>query len=117
MPVAVRRGTAQVFTQSMLHSAWPNTDTEPRKGFIIAWAAAEVPVGFVQNRCDGLRHLFPLMRASVAKWRPGREYIVPAADEFKHFVTGYEPAWPETFIDAEEAESTGDPQVVQQPKL
>ena len=27
MPVAVKRGTAQIFTQSMLHSAWPNTDT------------------------------------------------------------------------------------------
>jgi hypothetical protein len=106
MPVAVRRGTAQVFTQSMLHSAWPNTDTEPRKGFIIAWAAAEVPVGFVQNRCDGLRNLFALMRGSAAKWNPGREYIVPAADEFKHFVTGYDPAWPETFIGAAEADST-----------
>lgn len=48
VPVEVRRGTAQVFTQSMLHSAWPNTDTQPRKGFIIAWAAADVPIGFVQ---------------------------------------------------------------------
>ena len=52
--VAVKRGTVQVFTQSMLHSAWPNTDTEPRKGFILAWSAAEVSVGFVQNRCDGV---------------------------------------------------------------
>lgn len=117
VPVAVRRGTVQVFTQSMLHSAWPNTDTEPRKGFILAWAAAEVPIGFVQNRCDGLRHLFPLVRASVAKWMPGRERIVPAADEFKHFVTGYDPAWPETFIGAAEAESTSESQVRQQSKL
>ena len=126
-PVAVRRGTAQVFTQSMLHSvrvplappssrllpgpfshpcpptqAWPNSDTEPRKGFIIAFSAAEVPVGFVWNRCEGLRHLFPLVRESAENWCPGREHIVPAAGEFKHFVTGPnhgDPLWPETFIE------------------
>ena len=78
--------------------AWPNSDTEPRKGFIIAFSAAEVPVGFVWNRCEGLRHLFPLVRESAEKFCPGREHIVPAAGEFKHFVTGPshgDPLWPE----------------------
>lgn len=39
VPVAVPRGTAQVFTQSMLHTAWHNSTSEPRKGFIISWSA------------------------------------------------------------------------------
>ena len=45
-PVAVKRGTAQVFTQAMLHSAWHNSTTEPRKGFTISWSALGVPIGF-----------------------------------------------------------------------
>jgi hypothetical protein len=55
------------------------------------------------------------MRSAVEKWQPGREHIVPAGEgefKFKHFVTGYDPAWPETFIDAcsettEEAAAAG----------
>jgi hypothetical protein len=39
LPVAVPRGTAQIFTQSMLHTAWHNSTSEPRKGFIISWSA------------------------------------------------------------------------------
>ena len=39
MPVAVSRGTAQIFTQAMLHTAWHNSTSEPRKGFIISWCA------------------------------------------------------------------------------
>jgi hypothetical protein len=82
----------------MLHSAWPNSDDKPRKGFISAWAAADVPIGFVRNRCEGLRHLLPMVRESVARWQPGREHIVPATEDFIHFVSDYEPAWEETFV-------------------
>jgi hypothetical protein len=63
-------------TQSMLHSSWRNTDSEARKGFIMSWMAAEVPCGFVQGRCEGLRSLFPKLRAAVARLQPGREHIV-----------------------------------------
>ena len=40
--VVVTRGTAQIFTQSMLHAGWHNSTDTGRKGFIIGWAAAEV---------------------------------------------------------------------------
>jgi ectoine hydroxylase-related dioxygenase (phytanoyl-CoA dioxygenase family) len=52
MPVVVKRGTAQIFTQSMLHSGWHNSTEIARKGFIIGWAAADVPVGFVRGASD-----------------------------------------------------------------
>ena len=83
----------------MLHSSWHNSDTQARKGFILSWMAAEVPCGFVEGRCEGLRSLFPKLRASVAKWQPGREHVVYSAEECNHFVTEYDPAWEETFIE------------------
>ena len=98
MPVAVPRGTVQIFTQSMLHSGWNNSDTQPRKGFILSWMAADVPCGFVKGRCDGLRAMFPPLRRAVARWQPGREHVVYAEHEFNHFVSDYDPAWPESFL-------------------
>ena len=50
-------------TQSMLHSQWHNSDTEPRKGFILSWMAADVPCGFTEGRLAGLRSMFPKLRA------------------------------------------------------
>ena len=124
-PVAVKRGTAQIFTQSMLHAGecndtvsclppsrsasntallstgWHNSTDIGRKGFIIGWAAAEVPVGFVKGRRDGLFELFPPLRKNIAAFRPGREHIVPDRDEHIHFVTEYDPSWPETWIDGQ----------------
>lgn len=103
-PVVVRRGTAQVFTQAMLHSSWHNSDTVPRKGFILSWAAAGVPVGFVANRLKGLRTLFPVVRQAARRLQPGREHIVPTEEEFCHFETGYESRWEETFVPGKTAE-------------
>jgi len=103
-PVVVRRGTAQVFTQSMLHSAWHNADSVSRKGFILSWSAAGVPVGFVENRLKGIRTLFPVLREAVSRLQPGREHIVPTEEEFCHFETGYEPRWEETFVPGKTAE-------------
>ena len=82
----------------MLHAGWHNsTDTE-RKGFIIGWAAAEVPVGFVKGRRDGLFELFPPLRRNIAAFRPGREHIVPDLAEHIHFVSEYDPGWEETYL-------------------
>jgi hypothetical protein len=97
--VAVRRGTAQIFTQSMLHAGWHNSTDTSRKGFIIGWAAAELPVGFVRARRDGLFSLFPPLRAAIARRHPGREHIVPEAAEHIHFVSEYDPSWPETWLE------------------
>ena len=58
MPVAVPAGTAQIFTQSLLHTAWHNSTPEPRKGFIISWCAAEVGIGFEKGRVEGMRENF-----------------------------------------------------------
>ena len=58
MPVAVPAGTAQIFTQSLLHTAWHNSTPEPRKGFIISWCAAEVGIGFERGRVEGMRENF-----------------------------------------------------------
>jgi hypothetical protein len=88
VPVAVPRGTAQIFTQSMLHSAWHNSDTRSRKGFILSWMAADVPCGFVERRCAGLRAMFPPLRRAVARLQPGREHIIYSDAEFNHFVRG-----------------------------
>jgi hypothetical protein len=38
------------------------------------------------------------VRESVARWQPGREPLVPATEDFIHFVSDYEPAWEETFV-------------------
>ena len=46
MPVAVPRGTAQIFTQSLLHSPWVNSDTEPRKAFVVSWLPRALPIGW-----------------------------------------------------------------------
>ena len=82
---------AQVFTQSMLHSSWRNTDVRARKGFIISWMAKDVPCGFTSDRCEGLRAHFPRLAKSLKAWQPGREHIVPTEEEFIHFHSNYEP--------------------------
>ena len=61
-----KRGQSQVFTQSMLHSSWRNTDSRPRKGFIISWAAKDVPIGFTSDRCEGLREHFPRLQVQFS---------------------------------------------------
>ena len=90
-PVVAKRGQAQVFTQSMLHSSWRNTDVRARKGFIISWMAKDVPCGFTSDRCEGLRKHFPRLAKSLKAWQPGREHIVPTEEEFIHFHSNYEP--------------------------
>lgn len=35
----------------------------------------------------------------VARLHPGREHIVYSEDELNHFVSEYDPAWEETFIE------------------
>ncbi len=65
----------------------------------MSWMAAEVPCGFVEGRRDSLRSLFPRLREMVARLHPGREHIVYSEDEFNHFVSEYDPAWEETFIE------------------
>jgi len=60
MPVAVPRGTAQIFTQSLLHSPWVNSDTEPRKAFVVSWLPRAVPIGWdSHSQLDALRDQFP----------------------------------------------------------
>ena len=41
---------------------------------------------------------FPRLRSSIARFQPGREHLVPSEEEFMHFSSDYDPAWPETFI-------------------
>ena len=65
----------------------------------MSWMSAEVPCGFVKGRCEGLRKMFPMLRSSIARLHPGREHIVYSEDEFNHFVSEYDPAWEETFIE------------------
>ena len=99
IPVAVPRGTAQIFTQSMLHSQWINSDTAPRKGFVVSWLPRDVPIGWdSHSQLDALRDQFPRLKKNMAEIRPGREHIIPTVAELNHFVSTYEELWPETFL-------------------
>ena len=99
IPVAVPRGTAQIFTQSMLHSQWINSDTAPRKGFVVSWLPRDVPIGWdSHSQLDALRDQFPRLKKNMAEIRPGRERIIPTVAELNHFVSTYEELWPETFL-------------------
>ena len=99
MPVAVPRGTAQIFTQSLLHSPWVNSDTEPRKAFVVSWLPRAVPIGWdSHSQLDALRDQFPRLKKHMADIRLGREHIIPTKAELNHFVSTYEELWPETFL-------------------
>lgn len=99
MPVAVPAGTAQIFTQSMLHASWENSSSATRKGFVICWCDATVPLGWdTASQRDRLLAALPGLRASVAKLRPGREHIVSTPEQFRHRVSLYEPRWGNTFL-------------------
>ena len=52
------------------------------KGFIISWSALGVPIGFEAGRTAGLKKTFSRLRPAVARICPGREHIVPSAEEF-----------------------------------
>jgi len=108
MPVAVSRGTVQIFTQSMLHSAWHNSTDEPRKGFIISWSAASVGIGFESGRTEALRESFEKLHTNMAAVVPGREHIVPIGEKFLHFGSDYDPPWPECFIPGKTVEDRGE---------
>ena len=99
MPVAVPGNTAQIFTQSMLHSSWHNSDSRTRKGFVISWCDNSVGIGWdtVAQR-DTLRDAFPRLRSRIAEWHPGREHIIIPQEQFKHRVSLYDPHWQNTFI-------------------
>lgn len=99
VPVAVPGNTAQIFTQSMLHSSWHNSDTRTRKGFVISWCDNDVAIGWdTAGQRDRLRDALPRLRKSIARWCPGREHIALAPDQFKHVVSLYEPHWTNTFL-------------------
>jgi hypothetical protein len=55
------------------------------------------------GRRDGLFTLFPPLRKAIARRRPGREHIVPdeQSGEHIHFVSEYDPSWPETWREGE----------------
>eukprot|EP01051_Picozoa_sp_SAG22_P001392 SAG22_NODE_54_length_23787_cov_12.917511_5_plen_355_part_00 len=96
MPVAVPANTAQIFTQSMLHSSWENTDTVSRKAFVISWCDTTVPIGWDSvAQLDTRREMYPKLRASIARLQPGREHVV---QDQNHFVSSYEPHWETTFL-------------------
>lgn len=110
MAVAVPANTAQIFTQSMLHSSWHNSDTQPRKGFVISWCDNSVPIGWdTAGQRDQLRDALPRLRRSIAKWKPGREHIALARQQIKHVVSLYEPHWENTFIPGKTAADTPPP--------
>lgn len=95
-PVAAtaRRGQILILCSSMLHSAWQNEDSVPRKAMGTAWVAKGVPCGLPKNQRDGLMEFFPELRRRL---RPERAHIAP--DRFDWlFESGYEPKWPETFL-------------------
>ena len=99
MPVVVPAGTAQIFTQSMLHSSWANTSSATRKAFVISWCDATVPMAWDSaSQRDRLWEVFPRLRASIANFCPGREHIVSTPSQFRHRVSLYEPRWENTFL-------------------
>ena len=74
VPLLAQRGQCTVMTTALLHSAWLNCDTQPRKGMHFAWTAGGVPVGLPQNQDEDGRVIYPILRQRL---RPERRHIVP----------------------------------------
>eukprot|EP01052_Picozoa_sp_SAG31_P053038 SAG31_NODE_13397_length_872_cov_1.138422_1_plen_105_part_00 len=75
----------------------------------ISWSALGVPIGFERGRTDNLRKTFSKLRPNVARVCPGREHIVPSAEEFdgQALVSDYNPAWPECFVPGKTIDDRG----------
>ena len=97
-PVAAvaHRGQLLVHSGAMLHSAWFNLYHQSRKGYLLQWVPKAVAGGLERSRIERCRALYPLLHAALPA---GRRHLVPP--ECRHFVSGYEEKWPETFMAGE----------------
>ena len=92
-PAFAKRGQALVFTQALLHSAWQNCDSVPRKALLTSWIGAGVTGALPTSQRDSVIERFPRLRERL---RPERRHLVP--DTFDWLLeSDYEPKWPETF--------------------
>jgi ectoine hydroxylase-related dioxygenase (phytanoyl-CoA dioxygenase family) len=82
VPLLARRGQCTVMTTALLHSAWLNQDSEPRKGMHFAWTAAGVSVGLPAGQDEDGRIIYPGLRERL---RPERRHIIP--EVYPHFVS------------------------------
>ena len=80
VPLLAKRGQATVMTTALLHAAWLNSDTSPRKSIHTAWNAAGVPVGLPQGQDAAGREIYPVLRQRL---RPERRHIIP--EVYPHF--------------------------------
>ena len=94
-PFVAKRGQLLILCSSALHSAWQNEDTVPRKAMGNSWIPNGVPCGLPANQREGVMDFFPQLRA---KLRADRKHIVPEDFDWL-FESGYEPKWPETFLE------------------
>jgi hypothetical protein len=81
VPLLARRGQCTVMTTALLHSAWLNRDSAPRKGMHFAWAAAGVPIGLPAGQVRFfllamLSRLFILASIRILNWELGQESIM-----------------------------------------
>lgn len=88
IPVVARRGQLQVFTQAMLHNGARNFTQEPRMGMIVSYIASDVLFG---PSLGGIyarqKDTYRTLRRGLRSWAPGREHIVPSADEAHQWPT------------------------------
>jgi ectoine hydroxylase-related dioxygenase (phytanoyl-CoA dioxygenase family) len=81
-PLLARRGQCTVMTTALLHSAWRNTDSSPRKAMHFAWTADGVAVGLPRNQDELGREIYPRVRQLL---RAERRHIVPV--RYPHFTS------------------------------
>ena len=101
-PMVARRGQATAWTQAALHSAWYNSDSEPRSGFAISWTALECSVGGMSfrwhhqkeesaDRIEGIRQRSIQQRETLPM---GRQHIMFTEAELDMSVASWEEKWP-----------------------
>eukprot|EP01052_Picozoa_sp_SAG31_P057117 SAG31_NODE_16728_length_698_cov_1.098497_1_plen_142_part_00 len=87
-----KRGQLLVHSGAMLHSAWHNPWHSSRKGFLLQMVAKSVRGGLDYSRIDRCIEIYPKLHAALPE---GRKHLVPPS--CRHFASGYEKKWPETF--------------------
>ena len=100
--VVARRGQALVFTQSLVHAGWHNSDTSPRKAIYTTWCARSAVslIGGTITPQGGKAQIAELSNIHVRLGRVlaplGRAGIVLTVDEIEAAVGGWEEQWPPT---------------------
>lgn len=99
-PVVAKRGEALVFTQSLVHAGWHNSDSQPRKAIYCTWIAAEAVNGIGglateagEGGIDEVRSIHPRIRWLLPA---DRQHIVITTEQLEEAVAGWREQWPPT---------------------